>query len=161
FSIGPKWIDLLKQVEPRLAHVAFVFNPETSPESNFLIDAINAAAPSLGVEMTPITVHDRAGIERAIESETHRPHGGLVLPTDNFVCLTRQLTIELAARYRLPAISFDDRFAQGGGLMSYGPVNDQQFRQAAVYIDRILKGARPSDLPIQTPTKFRLVINVK
>jgi putative tryptophan/tyrosine transport system substrate-binding protein len=161
FSIGGKWIDLLKQVVPALAHVSVIFNPDTSPQNNFLLGAIKSAAPALGVEATAAPVHDPAGIERAIESESLLPHGGLVFPTDNFLQTHWQLSAGIAARYRLPAISFDRYFTEAGGLMSYGSDSDPSFRQAAVYVDRILKGAKPSDLPVQTPTKFNLVINVK
>jgi putative ABC transport system substrate-binding protein len=161
FSIGGKWIDLLKQVVPDLTHVAIIFNPDTSPQNKFLLDSVKSAAPSLGVEVTVPAVHDPEGLARAIESVSLRPHGGLVFATDAFLQVHRQLTVELAARYRLPAISFDPYFAATGGLMSYGTSNDPEFRQAAVYIDRILKGAKPSELPVQTPTKFSLVINVK
>jgi putative ABC transport system substrate-binding protein len=161
FSIGGKWIDLLKQVVPDLAHVAIIFNPDTSPQNNFLIGTIKSAAPSLGVAGTAAPVRDPAEIERAIQSVSLRPHGGLVFPTDPFLQVHRGLTAELAARYRLPAIGFDRSFTEAGGLMSYGAETNPSFRQAAVYIDRILKGAKPSDLPVQTPTKFNLVINVK
>ncbi len=161
FSIGGKWIGLLKQIAPSLAHVALIFNPDTSPQNNFLRDTTEKAAPSLGVEVTTATVHDTAGIERAIENVSLRPNGGLIFPTDNFLQVHRQLIVELATRHRLPAISFDRYFTEFGGLMSYGVENESTFRQAAIYIDRILKGTKPGDLPVQAPTKFSLVINVK
>jgi putative tryptophan/tyrosine transport system substrate-binding protein len=161
FAIGGKWIDLLKQVVPALAHVSVIFNPDTSPQNSFLLADIKSAAPALGVEVTAAAVHDPAGIERAIEAESRLPHGGLVFPPEPFTQVHRQLTVELTARYRLPAISSERAFCEAGGLMSYGFDNDPSFRQAAVYIDRILKGAKPSDMPVQLPTKFNLVINVK
>jgi len=161
FSIGGKWIDLLRQVVPDLTHVAIIFNPATSPQNNFLLDSIKSAAPALGVAVAEAPVHDPEGLARAIESVSIKPHGGLVFPTDPFLQVHRQLTVELAARYRLPAISIERHFPEAGGLMSYGIEDETYFRQAAVYIDRILKGAKPGELPVQTPTKFELVINVK
>jgi putative ABC transport system substrate-binding protein len=161
FSIGAKWIDLLRQVVPDLTHVAIIFNSATSPQNNFLLDSIKPAAPALNVEVTAAPVHDPEGLARAVESVSLKPHGGLLFATDPFLQVHRQLTVELAARYRLPAISIERHFPEIGGLMSYGIEDETPFRQAAVYIDRILKGAKPSDLPVQTPTKFELVINVK
>jgi putative ABC transport system substrate-binding protein len=160
FSVGGKWIDLLKQVVPGLTHVAIIFNPDTS-SANFLFDSIKTLAPSLGVEVTAATVHDAAGIERAIENVSQQPNGGLVLAPDPLLQVHRRLTVELAARYRVPAISWERYFTEIGGLMSYGVDNKSIFRQAAIYIDRVLKGAKPSELPVQTPTRFDLVINVK
>jgi len=160
-SMGGKWIDLLRQVVPDLAHVAIVFNPDTSTQNRLMLDPAKSAGPALGVEVMPAPVHDPEGLARAIESVSLRPHGGLVFPPDPFLQVHRQLIVELAARYRLPAISFDPYFPGTGGLMSYGKEDASEFRQAAVYIDRILKGAKPSELPVQTPAKFNLVINVK
>jgi len=160
FSIGGKWVDLLKQVVPGLKHVAIIFNPDAS-SNNFLFDSIKAVAPSLGVEATAATVHDAAGIERAIEKVSRQPNGGVVLAPDPLLQVHRQLTVEQTARYRVPAISWERYFTEIGGLMSYGVDNESIFRQAAIYVDRVLKGDRPSELPVQTPTKFNLVINVK
>jgi putative ABC transport system substrate-binding protein len=161
FSIGGKWIDLIRQAVPDLTHVAFIFNPDTSPQNNFVLGSIKSAAPSLGIEVTAAPIHDPEGLARAIESTSHKPHGGLVLGNDPFLQVRRQLTVELAARYRLPVIAGDRYFAEAGGLMSYSYDDETMFRQASVYIDRILKGAKPGDLPVQLPTKFSLVINVK
>jgi putative ABC transport system substrate-binding protein len=160
-SMGGKWIDLLRQVVPDLTHAAFIFNPDTSPQNNFTLAAIKSAAPSLGIEVTGAAVHDLEGLARAVESVSLMPHGGVVFGGDPFLQLHRQVTVELAARYRVPAISVERYFAEAGGLMSYGYEDEAVFRQASVYIDRILKGVKPSELPIQTPTKFQLVINVK
>jgi putative ABC transport system substrate-binding protein len=161
FSIGGKWIDLLKQVVPALTHVSVVFNPDTSPQNNFLLAAIKSAAPALGVDVIAAPVRDVGGLERAIEAESRLPHGGLVFPTDNFTQVHRQLTVDLVTRHGLPAIAWERAFSETGVLMSYGVDVDPTLRQAAVYIDRILKGAKPSELPVQTPTKFNLVINVR
>jgi putative ABC transport system substrate-binding protein len=161
FSIGGKWVDLLKQMAPRLAHAALIFNPESSPQNKYYVDSIEAAAPSLGVEITKAVVHELADIEHAIENVSHRPFGGLILLPDSFLQVHRDRIIELAARYGLPAIYWARGFPENGGLMSYGPDFGTQFRQAAIYVDRILKGAKPGDLPVQGPTKFSLAINVK
>jgi putative ABC transport system substrate-binding protein len=161
FTIGSKWVDLLKQVVPGLQHVTVVFNPDTSQQSNFLMAALEKDAPSLGVEVAATRIHDTAGLERAIEEASRRPNGGIIFPTDTFLQVHRAMSIELAARYRLPAISYERPFAELGGLMSYGVEEENNFRLAAVYVDRILKGAKPSDLPIQSPTRFSLVINMK
>jgi len=161
YSMGGKWIDLIRQVVPDLTHVAIIFNPVSAPQIKFLLDSIKSAAASLGVEVTVAPVHDPEGLASAIETVSLRPHGAGVFAPDPFLQSHRQLAAELAARHRLPAMSYDPYFPKVGGLMSYGPETDTMFRQAAVYIDRILKGAKPSDLPVQTPTKFELVINVK
>jgi putative ABC transport system substrate-binding protein len=160
FSIGGKWIDLLKQIAPGLVRVSLIFNPDTSPQSKFLLNSVEAVGPSLGVEVTAAPVHDAADIERAIESLSRQPNGGLIFPTDTFITLHRELIVELAARHRVPAMYAQRDLTASGGLMSYAIEYDSQFRQAAIYIDRILKGAKPADLPVQGPTKFALVINV-
>ena len=162
FSIGGKWIELLKQVSPGLAHVALVFNPDTSPQSKFLVSPIESAARSLAVEATVAPVHAVADIERAIETVSRRPNGGLIFPTDTFLTTHRQLIVEWAARHRVPAIyGGSGLYSEIGGLISYVIDFENQFRQAAVYIDRILKGAKPGDLPVQSPTKYSFIINVK
>jgi putative ABC transport system substrate-binding protein len=161
FSIGGKWIDLLKHVLPGLARVAVIFNPDASPQSKFFISSIEAAAPSLHVETAAVLVHDVAELEREIQSMSGQPNGGLIIPTDNFLQVHRQLIVELAARYRVPAMYYSRFFTNIGGLMSYGIEYENIFRQAAVYVDRILKGAKAGDLPVQTPTKFTFVINMK
>jgi putative tryptophan/tyrosine transport system substrate-binding protein len=161
FSIGSKWVDLLKQVVPGLRRVTVVFNPDTSQQNNFLLAALEKDAPSLGVEVAAARIHDDAGLERAVEEAAQRPNGGIIFPTDNFLQVHRAAMIELTARYRVPAISFERLFTEQGGLMSYGAEQESSFRQAAVYVDRILKGAKPSELPIQSPIRFSLVINMK
>jgi putative ABC transport system substrate-binding protein len=161
FSIGGKWIDLLKQMVPGLARVSIIFNPDASPQSKFLLSAVEGAAPSLGVGVAAAQVHDAEEMGRAVENVSRQPNSGLIVPTDSFVQVHAKLMVELAARHRVPVIYFSRFFTEAGGLMSYGTDNDSLSRQASVYIDRILKGAKPGDLPIQTPTKFSLVINVK
>jgi putative ABC transport system substrate-binding protein len=161
FSIGSKWGDLLRRVVSGLQHVTVVFNPDTSPQTNFLITALEKDAPSLGIEVAAVRIHDVTGLTRAVEEVSQRQNGGIIFPPDNFLQVHRAMTVDLVARHRVPAISWDRAFAEMGGLMSYGVDDESSFRQAAIYVDRILKGAKPSELPIQSPTRFNLVINVK
>jgi putative tryptophan/tyrosine transport system substrate-binding protein len=162
-SIGGKWVDLLKAAAPALARVAVMFNPETSPQSKFFMRSVEAALPSLGVQAIAVPVRTTADIESAIQSFARQPNGGLILPTDAFIRLRGKLIADLAARHRLPAIAAYTEFAKDGGLMCYGAeINvTGQMRQAATYVDRILKGAKPADLPIQRADKYTLVINLK
>jgi putative ABC transport system substrate-binding protein len=163
FSVGGKWVDLLKEIAPGLARVGVMFNPDTSPQSKFFMHSIDAAAPSLGVQAIAIPVRATGDIEPAIESFARAPNGGLILPTDSFIRLRQTLMIELASRHRLPAVSADEDFARNGGLMYYGATINllDQFRQAADYVDRILKGTKPGDLPVQRADKYTLAINLK
>jgi ABC-type uncharacterized transport system substrate-binding protein len=163
FSVGGKWVDLLKEIAPGLARVAVMFNPETAPQSKFFMSSIEAVAPSLGVQAIAVPVRATADIEPAMESFARVPHGGLILPTDTFTRLRYKLIIELASRYRLPAVSSQPEFIKDGGLMYYGASINlvDQFRQAARYVDRILKGAKPGDLPVQRGDKYALAINMK
>jgi putative ABC transport system substrate-binding protein len=156
-----KWLDLLKQMAPEVARAGVIFNPDTSPPSRLFSSALKGAAPSFNVEVVESPVHATADIEPAIAHFSREPHGALIVPTDQFIQVRRELVVEMAARYRLPAIYAREGFAEAGGLMSYYPLETEQFRQAASYIDRILKGAKPADLPIQAPTKFELIINLK
>jgi putative ABC transport system substrate-binding protein len=164
FSVGGKWVGLLKQISPDLARVAVMFNPDTSPQSKFYMRAIEAGAPSLGVSVVAVPVRATEQIEAALAKFAQQPNGGLVLPTDTFTSLRLELIADLAIRNRLPSISTEDKFVRGGGLMSYGVANiivTNQFRQAATYVDRILNGAKPGDLPVQGPDKYRFAINLK
>ena len=163
FSVGGKWLDLLKEITPGLARVAVMFNPDTSPQSKFFMRSIEAAAPSLGVQVIAVPVRATADIEPAIESFARTPNGGLILTSDTFTRLRHKLIADLAARHRLPSISAEEPFVRDGGLMYYGAsVNVlEQMRQAANYVDRILKGTKPGDLPIQRADKYTLIINLK
>jgi putative tryptophan/tyrosine transport system substrate-binding protein len=154
FSIGGKWIDLLKQIAPGLARVNVLFNPD-------FLNSIQKAAPLLGVESTVAPVHEVADIERAIESASRQPNTGLIFPPDAFLIVHGPLTVDLAVRHRVPSMYTDRSYPQMGGLMSYSADYESQFRQAAIYVDRILKGAKPGDLPVQAPIKFSFVINLK
>lgn len=160
-SMGGQWIDLLKEVAPSVARVLLIFNPETSPQSKVFLQSIETAAPSFGVEIVPNSVQDAADIETAVERFARRPNGGLIIPSDTFTQMRRGLIVELAARYRLPAIYTAPDFVRNGGLIYYGFDFVEQFRLAAHYVDRILKGDKPGELPVQQPTKFALVINLR
>jgi putative tryptophan/tyrosine transport system substrate-binding protein len=166
FSIGGKWVGLLKEAAPGLARVAIMFNPDTSPQSQFYMRAIEAAAPSLGVQAIAVPIRAAADIEPALVSFSRQPNGGLILPTDTFTnnSLRYKLIADLATRNHLPSISALFDFPKNGGLMHYGSPDDylvDQFRQAATYVDRILKGAKPGDLPVQLRDKYTLGINLK
>jgi putative ABC transport system substrate-binding protein len=156
-----KWLDLLKQTAPAVARVAVIYNPDTSPPSRLYSNALKGAAASFGVEVIESLVHSTADIEPAIERLAREPGGALIFTPDQFIHVHRELVVKLAARYRLPAIYARAGFAEVGGLMSYYPAEMEQFRQAASYIDRILKGAKPGDLPVQAPTRFELIVNLK
>jgi len=159
--ISEKWPDLLKQMAPRITRVAVMRDPSSLNGSGQL-GAIQAAASSLGLELRPIDSRDAASIERAIATFAQQPNGGLVETLSGAGLLNRRTTIAAAARYKLPAIYPTRAYvSEDGGLMSYGPNAIELFRLAAGYVDRILKGAKPADLPVQAPTKYELVINLK
>jgi putative ABC transport system substrate-binding protein len=155
-----KWLQLLKEIAPAVTRVAVIFNPETTVAPSFN-SALEMAAPAFGMRVTPVPVHDDSGLEQAIASHAREPGGGLITLPDSFNIAHRDTIIAAAARHRLPLMGLGDIFPRSGGLMSYffDPVD--VFAQAASYIDRILKGARPADLPVQLPTKYSLVINLK
>jgi putative tryptophan/tyrosine transport system substrate-binding protein len=163
FSVGGKWVDLLKEIAPNLTRVAVMSNPDTSPQSKFFMRSVEAAAPPHGVQTIATPVRTTTEIEAALQNFSREPNSGLILPTDTFTRLRSKLIAELAERYRLPSISAYDGFAKDGGLMGYGAVINlpDQFRQAASYVDRILKGEKPGDLPVQRAVKYTLVLNLK
>jgi putative tryptophan/tyrosine transport system substrate-binding protein len=152
-------VELLKEIAPRTAHVALLFNPETAPK--FYMPSLQAAASSFAVEANVTPFHARDEIEGVIAAQGGNPGSSLIVMPDVFNDANRELIIALAARYSVPAIYPRPVFAQSGGLIAYGSDLAEQFRQAAGYVDRILKGAKPADLPIQMPTKFELIINLK
>jgi putative tryptophan/tyrosine transport system substrate-binding protein len=158
FSMGGKWLELLKQIAPSVTRAA-VLRTQGSGTSQFA--AIQTAAPSLRVEVNPINMRDAGEIERAVAAFAHSPNGGLIVTGTLAATLHRNLSITLAARHKLPTVYPDRIFVTGGGLISYGPDRLDQYRRAAGYVDRILKGEKPADLPVQQPTKFELVINLK
>src|SRR5712692_9147595 len=161
FSIGTKWLETLKQVAPRVTRVALVFNPEAAPFAGLFRRPVEAAAPAFAV--TPIAApgRDAAEIERVIDAFAREPNGALMVLPDVSTVNQRDLIIALAARHRLPAVYPYRFFAASGGLLSYGSDVADVFRRAAGYADRILKGTSPGELPVQAPTKYELVINLK
>jgi len=161
FSLGTKWMDALKQIAPSLRRVTTIFNPKTAPYYPLYLQAIEKAASLFAVEPTVVEVQDEAEIESAIKTLAREPGGGLIAMPDSFNMVHRQTIITLVGRYRLPAMYYFPFFAKDGGLISYGPDEIDMFRRTAGYVDRILKGAKASDLPVQQPTKYELVINLK
>jgi putative ABC transport system substrate-binding protein len=160
YGIGVKWLELLKEIAPSVARVAVVRDPTITAGIGSWA-AIQSVSPSFGVELRPVDVRDAGEIERAIAAFAHNPNGGLIVTGSARAVVHRDLIIALAARYRLPAVYFEREFPTGGGLISYGAEISEQYRQAASYVDRILKGEKPADLPVQTPTKYELVLNLK
>jgi ABC-type uncharacterized transport system substrate-binding protein len=159
FSQGAKWLDLLKQIAPSLRSIFIIFNPDTSPQSKFFQHSIEAAGPSFGVEVVAAPVHTDTEIESAIENAARSGTAGLIFPTDSFTQFRKDRIVELVSRKRLPALYAVEMFVRSGGLMSYQVQFDEQYREAAFYVDRILRGEKPGDLPIQLATKFNLIIN--
>ena len=162
FSMGGKWLDVLKQMAPNVARVALMFNPETSAYAELFFRSVAAAAPSLGVkDVMKVPVRDATEIVAKISAIGGEADSGLIVLPDNLAIRHRELIISQVAQQRLPAAYPFRSFATDGGLMVYGIDQNDTFRRAAAYIDRILKGAKPADLPVQAPTKFELVINLK
>jgi ABC-type uncharacterized transport system substrate-binding protein len=160
YGFGGKWLELLKEIAPGVKRVAFLRNPTIAAAAG-QFGAIQASAPSLGVEVRPINVRDAGEIERAITAFARPSNGGLIVAGGAASFFHRDVTIQLAARHQLPALYSDHAFVTEGGLIAYGPDRVDQFRRAADYVDRILKGEKPADLPVQAPTKYELVINLK
>jgi ABC-type uncharacterized transport system substrate-binding protein len=162
FSLTGKWLELLKEVAPGIKRVAFIFNPKLAPGGgSYYTRLIEASAPTFAVTPTVAPVHDAAEIERAIGEFVREPNGGLVVLPDATTLVHRKLIVALAERHRVPAIYAFRIIVTDGGLISYGIDVVDQFRQAAGYVDRILKGAKPAELPVQLPTKFAMDINLK
>ena len=156
YSLSGKWLELLKQIAPIVTRVAVLRN---SGPAQFGV--IQAAAPSLRVEVTPVNMRDAPEIERAVAALAGAANGGLIVTASALAHVHRDLIVTLVARHKLPAVYFERFFVAAGGLVSYGTNYIDQYRQAASYVDRILKGEKPADLPVQAPTKFELVINLK
>ena len=161
-EMGGKWLEILKQIAPRMSRVATMFNPDTAPGGGaFFLNPFEAAARSLAVEPITVRVRSNAEIEAGITS-LGREQAGLVLQSDSFLAVHQETVISLAARNNVPAVGADiPGFTRAGGLLSYGANFPDIFRRAASYVDRVLRGANPSDLPVQVPTKYELVINLK
>ena len=160
YGMSGKYLELLKEIAPRVTRVA-VLRDATIPQGIGQFGAIQAVAPSFGVELRPIDVRDAGEIERTITAFARNSNGGLVLTGSALTALHRNLIITLAARHKLPAVYWERFFVTGGGLISYGPDSIDPHRRAAGYVDRILKSAKPADLPVQAPTKYELAINLK
>ena len=160
YSISEKWLELLKEMAPRITRVAVLRDAAIAAGSGQL-GAVQSAATRLGMELRPVGMRDAGEIERSLAAFASVPNGGLIVTASPLASVHRDLTATLAAQHKLPAISSNRNFVIAGGLMSYGPDRVDQSRQAAGYVDRILKGEKPADLPVQAPTKYELVINLK
>jgi putative ABC transport system substrate-binding protein len=160
YSISGKWLELLKQIAPTVTRVAVLRNPALS-SGPAQFGVIQAVAPSLRIEVTPVNMRDAPEIERAVAAFARSPNDGLIVTASGVAQRYRDLIVTLAARHKLPAVYAERSFVAAGGLISYGPDFVDQYRRAAGYVDRILKGAKPADLPVQAPTRYELVINLK
>jgi putative ABC transport system substrate-binding protein len=160
YSISGKWLELLKQIAPGVTRAA-VFRDSATPTGIGQFGVIQSAAPSFGVEIFPVNMRDASEIERIVAAFASAGNGGLIVPGGALGVFHRDLIFSLAARHKLPAVYYERSLVTAGGLISYGPDYIDQYRQAAGYVDRILKGEKPSDLPVQAPTKYELVINLK
>jgi putative ABC transport system substrate-binding protein len=160
YSISAKWLELLKEIAPGVRRVAVIRDPALAVGAG-QFGAMQSVAPSFGVELNPVNVRDAGEIERAIAAFARGSNGGLIVTGSALATVNRNLLITLAARHKLPAVYFARNIVADGGLISYGPDTLDQFRRAAGYVDRILKGEKPADLPVQAPTKYELVVNLK
>jgi putative tryptophan/tyrosine transport system substrate-binding protein len=161
-TIAGKWLELLKEIAPRVDRAAFLFNPATAPYANYYLEPFTSAAASFGVRATAAPVHDKSELASVIADQARGVTTcGLILMPDGFLNVNRAEIISLVSQYRLPTVYPWRFFPELGGLLSYGTEQRDQFRLAATYVDRILKGAKPSELPVQAPVKFELVINIK
>jgi putative tryptophan/tyrosine transport system substrate-binding protein len=160
-TMAGKWLELLKEIAPRVVRVAMLFNPVSATYADYWLNPFKAAAPSFAVEAIAAPVRDTSELEPVIAAQAREPNGGLIAMPDSFTDAHRVEITSLAARYRLPAVYPFRFFAEVGGLLSHGVDRTDNFRRAATYVDRILKGEKPADLPVQAPTKYELVINLK
>src|SRR6516162_6039669 len=160
-SITGKWLAMLKEIAPRLDRVALITNPKTAPFYNYYLRAAESLSPSLGVKLVPSLVENSADLERTIGAFARTPNGGLLVPPDSGMMVHRDLIVALAAQHSLPAVYWFRRFVADGGLMCYGVDVVDMFRQTAAYVDRILRGDNPADLPVQAATKFETIVNLK
>jgi putative ABC transport system substrate-binding protein len=161
FPLIGKWLEMIKEIAPRVRNIALMFNPDTTPFYPAFLHELEAASKSLAVELSASPVRDEAEVEAAITALARDPGGGLIAAPDAFINNHRRAIMTLTERHRLPAIYGFRQFATEGALISYGPDSADIVRRSAGYVDRILKGERPADLPVQAPTKYELVINLK
>jgi putative ABC transport system substrate-binding protein len=160
-SIGGKWLQLLKEVDPRIARVAVIYNPQTAPFAGLYLRSVQSAAPTFAVETVAMPIRSDADIEAALTMFAQQPSGGLIAIPDSFTSQHRDRVIALAARYRLPAVYANSSAIPSGGLMAYAVDTRDTMQRAAGYVDRIFKGAKPGDLPVQQAARFQLSINLK
>jgi putative ABC transport system substrate-binding protein len=160
-TMAAKWVELLKEIAPHVNRVAMLFNPATATYFEYYLNPFKAAAPSFAVEAIAAPARDVSELESVIAVQARAPNGGLIAMPDSFLNAHRAEATLLAARYRLPAVYAFRQFTEDGGLLSYGNDIVDNYRRAATYVDRILKGANPSELPVQAPVKFELLINLK
>jgi putative ABC transport system substrate-binding protein len=160
-SVGGKWLELVKRIAPEVRRVAMIYNPATASYADYYLRPFEAAGPAYGVEASAVALDSEADIENAISAFAREPGGGFVVMPGTFTALYREKIVSLATRYRLPAVYPFRFFAEIGGLLSYGIDSDDMFRRAASYVDRILNGAKPADLPVQAPTKYEMVVNLR
>ena len=160
YSIGGKWLELLKEVAPNVTRAAVLRDPAITGGIGQW-GAVQTAAPSLGLEVIPVNMRDPGEIERALAAFARSPNGGLIVTGSPLAGVHRNVIVTLAIRHKLPAVYFERFFVAAGGLISYGPDLLDQYRRAAAYVDRILKGEKAADLPVQAPTKYELVVNLK
>jgi putative ABC transport system substrate-binding protein len=160
YAISAKWLELLKEIAPRVSRAGVIRDPaQTAGTGQFGV--IQSVAPSLGMDVSAINLRDAPEIERGIAAFARSANGGLILTSSALSVVHRDLIVTLAARHKLPAVYYRRQFVTGGGLISYGPDVAEQNRRAAGYVDRILKGEKPADLPVQAPTKYELLVNLK
>jgi putative ABC transport system substrate-binding protein len=159
-TIVSKWLELLKEIAPQVTRAALLFNPATTPYANIYVTPFETAAPSFGLQATTAIVHDKAELETIIAAQARELNTGLVVMPDGFLNVHRAELVSLAAQYRIPTVYPWRFFPEQGGLLSYGSEMRDEFKTAAAYADRILKGEKPIDLPVQAPTKYELVINL-
>jgi putative ABC transport system substrate-binding protein len=160
YGLSAKWLELLKQIAPGVTRAAIIRDPAISAGIG-QFGAIQSVAPLVGLEVSPVNVRDAGEIERAVAAFARSPNGGLIVTASALAWVHRDLIFKLAARHKLPAVFYERTFVAGGGLISYGPDFLDQYRRAAGYVDRILKGEKPTNLPVQAPTEYELVINLK
>ena len=160
-SIASKWLGLLKEIAPGVARVVILLDPETSTHADYYLNPFKTAAPSLGVEAISASVHNMSELESVIAAQARQPNSGLIVAPGTLLNVNRAQVVSLAARHRLPAVYPFRFYAEVGGLLSYGSDNLDNYRRAASYVDRVLRGTKPSELPVQVPVKYELVINLK
>jgi ABC-type uncharacterized transport system substrate-binding protein len=160
-TVSGKWVELLKEIAPGVNRVAMLFNPATTPYADIYLNPFKTGAASFALEPIVAPVHDKSELESVVAAQAGAPNNGLIVMPDGFLNVYRAEMVSLAARYRLPAVYPWRFFAELGGLLSYGSDQGDLFRTAATYVDRILKGEKPADMPVQAPTKYELVINLK